>query len=121
MSGAEAPSGELTQILAQRHPPRPLSTPSGAASGAAAPAAPGDAGRVGADNASPSDGRPPRRDNSAAVMAPAVSGPLVGWRIAFAPDVSLFKTCNDSDADPRRALRTSVRSKSPRTPTPYRY
>jgi two-component system chemotaxis sensor kinase CheA len=79
MTGAEALSGELTRILAQKAPAATVTSP------------------VAASGAAPSVPQPPRPDDAAAVMPPTgpLSGPLEGWRIAFAPDVSLFKTCND--------------------------
>jgi two-component system chemotaxis sensor kinase CheA len=96
MTGAAALSGELTRILAQKAPPAAIVASSVAASGTApaslsAPPAPAQ------NTASPGTGQPPRRDNAAAAVPPASppSGPLEGWRITFAPDVSLFKTCND--------------------------
>jgi len=79
MTGANALSGELARILAQKSVPAP------ATGQAAAPPPP---------NPSPA---PPaaaaKRDPAPTDAAP--TGPLEGWRIVFTPDTSLFKTCND--------------------------
>jgi two-component system chemotaxis sensor kinase CheA len=68
MVGANALSGELARVLAQKTPVTPLAT----AQPAAAPAA----------------------VESRRSGAPAATG-ASGWKISFAPDLSLFKTCND--------------------------
>ena len=69
MIGANALSGELGRILAQKTPP-------GAAAATGEP---------------PAAVQSPRRE--AVPASPA--GVVEGWRIGFTPDVSLFKTCND--------------------------
>jgi two-component system chemotaxis sensor kinase CheA len=82
MTGANSLSGELARILAQKAAP-------GAASGR--PPAPAS---VPAPSAAPTvSGQAAKRDPAPA--ASAATGPLEGWRVHFAPDASLFKTCND--------------------------
>jgi two-component system chemotaxis sensor kinase CheA len=78
MTGANALSGELARILAQK------STP-GAAPATAATAAPMPQAVIPAPIVKP----------ESAPGDAALSGPIEGWRITFAPDPSLFKTCND--------------------------
>jgi two-component system chemotaxis sensor kinase CheA len=83
--GADALSGELARILAQKTLP-PGSAP---ATPAPSPAAP-------APTLAPVPTHAPAAD--AAVSAKPVdasTGEADGWRIAFAPDLSLFETCND--------------------------
>jgi two-component system, chemotaxis family, sensor kinase CheA len=75
MGGADALSGELTRILAQKAPA--AASPVSAAANAA------ELGQV----------QPPTRDGEQA--STCVAGALEGWRIVFVPDASLFKTCND--------------------------
>jgi two-component system chemotaxis sensor kinase CheA len=83
MVGAHALSGELLRILAQKTPPA-----AGVASTAdAAPQASGQ-------NPEPTSLERPARRSSDQTLESA-TGVLEGWRIVFAPDVSLFKTCND--------------------------
>jgi two-component system chemotaxis sensor kinase CheA len=82
--GADALSGELARILAQKGPspaPAAPAAPSPTPSPAAAPAPTVDAGPVAA--------KPP--------VTPIVvaAGSIEGWRIGFKPDPTLFKTCND--------------------------
>jgi two-component system chemotaxis sensor kinase CheA len=91
MTGAKALSGELTRILAQKVPPAAAQTSSAAASDTAPAGA--STLRASAQNAAATGVGQPKRDNAAANMSS--TGPLEGWRIVFAPDVSLFKTCND--------------------------
>jgi two-component system chemotaxis sensor kinase CheA len=79
MTGANALSGELARILAQKSVPAP------ATGQAAAPPPP---------NPSPAPSAAvAKRDPVPTDAAP--TGPLEGWRIVFTPDTSLFKTCND--------------------------
>jgi two-component system chemotaxis sensor kinase CheA len=82
MTGPNALSGELARILAQRVAPSAVADTSAAAS-EAPPAVPAAQSTV-----APRIVQPVKR-------AAALTGPLEGWRIVFAPDVSLFKTCND--------------------------
>jgi two-component system chemotaxis sensor kinase CheA len=93
MVGANALSGELTRILAQKAAPV-TSAAEGAASSLPAPAAPAaPAASPAALDASPAAVPPPSAGT--AVNATLPTGPLEGWRIVFEPDSSLFKTCND--------------------------
>jgi two-component system chemotaxis sensor kinase CheA len=87
MTGPNALSGELARILAQRVAPSAVADTSAAA--AEAPAAVSAA----QSTVAPRIVQPVNRDIAAVAAAP--NGPLEGWRIVFAPDVSLFKTCND--------------------------
>jgi two-component system chemotaxis sensor kinase CheA len=87
MTGPNALSGELARILAQRVAPSAVADMSAAAS-EAPPAVPAAQSTV-----APRIVQPVKRDIAA--VAAALTGPLEGWRIVFAPDVSLFKTCND--------------------------
>jgi two-component system, chemotaxis family, sensor kinase CheA len=85
MTGADALSGELTRILAYKAPAA-ASLDSAAPNAAETPAS--------TQNAEvPGVVQPNRRDNERAITS--VAGALEGWRIVFAPDPSLFKTCND--------------------------
>jgi two-component system chemotaxis sensor kinase CheA len=85
MVGAEALSGELTRILACKAPAA-ASLDSAAPKAAETPASTQNAEVLGVV-------QPNRRDNERAITS--VAGALEGWRIVFAPDPSLFKTCND--------------------------
>jgi two-component system chemotaxis sensor kinase CheA len=85
MVGADALSGELTRILAQKAPAA-ASVESAAPNVAETPAS--------AQSAElPAVAQPTERDNDQVITSTA--GVLEGWRILFAPDASLFKTCND--------------------------
>jgi two-component system, chemotaxis family, sensor kinase CheA len=85
MVGADALSGELTRILAYKAPAA-ASLESAAPNAAETPAS--------TQNAEvPGVVQPNRRDNERAITS--VAGALEGWRIVFAPEPSLFKTCND--------------------------
>jgi two-component system chemotaxis sensor kinase CheA len=86
MVGADALSGELTRILAQKAPAAAASLASAAPNVAETPAS--------AQSAEvPAVVQPTERDNDQVITSTA--GVLEGWRIVFAPDASLFKTCND--------------------------
>jgi len=85
MVGADALSGELTRILAQKVPAA-ASPDSTAANAAATPA-------LAQNSEIHGEVQPPTRDHEPAIAAAA--GALEGWRIVFTPDASLFKTCND--------------------------
>src|ERR1700688_4854304 len=85
MVGADVLSGELTRILAQKAPAA-ASAESAAPNVAETPAS--------AQSAEvPAVVQPTERDNDQVITSTA--GVLEGWRILFAPDASLFKTCND--------------------------
>lgn len=87
MVGANALSGELARILAQK-------TPSAAAGAPEQPAgAPAAAGPAPAPLPAAAPSVVQSIGREAAPNAP--TGPLEGWRIEFTPDLSLFKTCND--------------------------
>jgi two-component system chemotaxis sensor kinase CheA len=91
MVGANALSGELIRILAQKSAPV-TSAAENVASSLPAPAAPvAPAASPAAVDSSPAAAPPP----SAGIAVNAPTGPLEGWRIVFEPDSSLFKTCND--------------------------
>jgi two-component system chemotaxis sensor kinase CheA len=93
MVGANALSGELIRILAQKAAPV-TSAAESAASSLPAPVAPvAPAASPAALDASPAAAPPPSA--GIAVNAILPTGPLEGWRIVFEPDSSLFKTCND--------------------------
>ena len=96
MTGANALSGELARVLAQKGTPT--------AAGASAEAPSGHAPSAPSASVAPAVVAAP----PVATAAPAISTPqpakrenlptngvLEGWRIEFAPDSSLFKTCND--------------------------
>ena len=80
MVGATALSSELIRILAQK-------------SASVTSAAEGAANLPGNADASPAAAPPEAVEIAVNGIPP--SGPLEGWRIAFEPDSSLFKTCND--------------------------
>jgi two-component system chemotaxis sensor kinase CheA len=84
MIGADALSGELTRILAQKVPGTSLDSAAVKAEETPAPAQSADV---------PGVVQLTERDNDPAIASTA--GALEGWRISFAPDASLFKTCND--------------------------
>jgi two-component system, chemotaxis family, sensor kinase CheA len=90
MVGANALSGELIRILAQKAAPV-TSAAKSAASSLPAPVAP--AASPAALDASPATAPPTSAGIGVNAILPA--GPLEGWRIVFEPDSSLFKTCND--------------------------
>ena len=85
MVGADALSGELTRILAQKAPAA-ASSDSAAANAAGTPA-------LAQNSEIRGEVQPPTRDQEPAIAA--VAGALEGWRIVFTPDATLFKTCND--------------------------
>jgi two-component system chemotaxis sensor kinase CheA len=80
MTGANALSGELARILAQKGTPASAPLPAAATTNAAAPAA--------AQNCAASAAAPVKRESAQAAQPAA--GPLEGWRIEFAPDPTLF-------------------------------
>jgi two-component system chemotaxis sensor kinase CheA len=86
--GADALSGELARILAQKGPgsagPAPVATAPGTASVSAQPLA------AAAPQAPVAEAKP-----APAVPLNIAPGSLEGWRIQFSPDLTLFKTCND--------------------------
>jgi len=82
MIGANALSGELARILAQKAPPAGAAQPTAAAAAAHRPG-------PSAQNI----GRPLIGAGAAPVRTP--TGPFEGWLIEFVPDESLFQTCND--------------------------
>ena len=86
MTGANALSGELARVLAQKGAPGGAAAEPVAVQAVSAPpvSAPPPAPAAPAAGGAP----PAKRDNSPA-------GALEGWRIDFVPDPSLFKTCND--------------------------
>jgi two-component system chemotaxis sensor kinase CheA len=86
MIGANALSGEVARILAQKTPPVAAVVANSAE--VAAPATPA-AAAINSGNTA----RSAARDNAAPLVSAA--GPLQGWRILFEPDLNLFKTCND--------------------------
>jgi len=93
MTGADALSGELARILAQKVPPGAApAAPSIATNAAATPPAVPPSGTT-----TPAQAQPTvvavKRESNPEPAAPA--GPLEAWRIVFAPDPNLFKTCND--------------------------
>jgi len=93
MTGANALSGELARVLAQKGTPAPASASAGAPGGhapsAPAPTAVVAAPPVAAAAPAISTPQPAKRESS------PTNGVLEGWRIDFVPDPSLFKTCND--------------------------
>jgi two-component system chemotaxis sensor kinase CheA len=90
MTGANALSGELARVLAQKDAPvgGAAAEPSAARAGNA-PAQPTTAPGP-APQAAPASAAPAAKRDSA-----PTNGVLEGWRIDFIPDPSLFKTCND--------------------------
>lgn len=114
MTGANSLSGELARILAQKAPTAsaPAVNPSASAAGTSGEAAANlTAGHTASQSASPAvavspvasaaeSTSPPTTVRNAGAAIPGrdggtATGPLEGWRILFAPDVNLFKTCND--------------------------
>jgi two-component system chemotaxis sensor kinase CheA len=93
MTGANKLGGELARILAQKAPPGVTATPSGAAPGVALASASAPPAPPAPSAPAPCPVPPTMRGNASPGMP--LSGPPEGWRIEFAPDVSLFKTCND--------------------------
>ncbi|HWJ34896.1 MAG TPA: chemotaxis protein CheA [Steroidobacteraceae bacterium] len=93
MVGAKALSGELARILAQKAPPATAATSTAAAVGEAAANAPAPPTLFPRDAEAPMAAQPTIRNVEGAIVSPA--GPPEGWHIVFAPDPSLFKTCND--------------------------
>jgi two-component system chemotaxis sensor kinase CheA len=91
MTGANALSGELARVLAQKSGPAAAATVEAAAVHAAgAPAAAVEPPAAAAAPVVAASATPvAKRDN------PPNNGALEGWRIDFVPDPSLFKTCND--------------------------
>jgi two-component system, chemotaxis family, sensor kinase CheA len=85
MVGANALSGELARVLAQKTPPAGSSSP------APAPAPAPQTEPVAPVVVPVAAASPPRREPP--VGSPA--GPLEGWIVRFVPDTTLFKTCND--------------------------
>jgi two-component system chemotaxis sensor kinase CheA len=85
MVGADALSGELTRILAQKAPA--AATPDSTAANAAGTPALTQNFEIHGEV------QPPTRDHEPETAAAA--GALEGWRIVFTPDATLFKTCND--------------------------
>jgi two-component system chemotaxis sensor kinase CheA len=94
MTGANALSGELKRILAQKAPAAAVAAVNTAASAvtSAAAAVNGAAAAVKGAAAAVNTALPLA---GASDGVPTGHGPLVGWRIVFAPDASIFKTCND--------------------------
>jgi two-component system chemotaxis sensor kinase CheA len=90
MTGANALSGELARVLAQKAAPvgGAAAEPSAARAGNA-PAQPTTT-QGPAPQAAPASAAPAAKRDSA-----STNGVLEGWRIDFIPDPSLFKTCND--------------------------
>jgi two-component system, chemotaxis family, sensor kinase CheA len=90
MTGANALSGELARVLAQKGAPAAGSTAEPAAVHAVSAPPPAAAPTAAATPAPAASAAPQaKRDNS------PTNGALEGWRIDFVPDPSLFKTCND--------------------------
>jgi two-component system chemotaxis sensor kinase CheA len=79
--GADALSGELARILAQKGPSPAVAEPN--------PPAPPAPSAPPASRTEPAAPKPP--------VAPIVVAPgsIEGWRIGFKPEPTLFKTCND--------------------------
>jgi len=93
--GADALSGELARILAQKGgAAAAIAAVSGAETTAGAGPAPGANPAAGADAAAP--GAAAVRSKPAAVVPIIIApGSIEGWRITFTPEPTLFKTCND--------------------------
>jgi two-component system, chemotaxis family, sensor kinase CheA len=90
MTGANALSGELARVLARKGGSASGAGTEAAAVHAAAPPVALESSAVAAPPAAAANATPPvKRENS------PTNGVLEGWRIDFAPDPSLFKTCND--------------------------
>lgn len=87
LTGANALSGELARVLAQKGAPGGAAAEPVAVHAVSVPAQPPVAAASPTPAASPAPAA--KRDNSPA------NGALEGWRIDFVPDPSLFKTCND--------------------------
>ena len=92
--GADALSGELARILAQKSPPGAAAAPPVAAPAAVAAPATAAAATVHAAAAAV----PVPAAAAAVPNVPAAAVDLAdidGWRIEFEPDPSMFETCND--------------------------
>ena len=90
--GADALSGELARILAQKSPPggaaaaAPIAPVPHVESVAQSPTAPAVPGPASASTDSPPGNAP---------AAPVDPSQIEGWRIVFEPNPSMFATCND--------------------------